>query len=316
MLMNSRGVVRAILLGVGCAFLCAACLSAQSPTDPPNCPLTPYQAELLRHLSHHDERPQVFIDSVEFEGPTHLPASARQELVSRLQQQEIFAGEDLSGEVESSVRGAWQDQGYFQVQVQALPQFVRGDEKQQHYSVSVWVDEGIQYRMGNLRVVNANPDDKTTVFPPETLRQQIPVQRGDLFSSAKIWQGLEALRKLYGTKGYIDFTSTTVTQVDPERQVVNLTLEFDQQRQYGLGTVEVIGGDPTTEAFLKSVLKSGEVFDSEKLDDLLRKNKGRLPADVQERRMEFRRDVKTGSVNLRFDLRPCPNTEESAVRPR
>jgi surface antigen-like variable number repeat protein len=332
--MNGRGAARAILLGVFCASLFSAPLRAQSPTETPNCPLTPSQAELLRNLSHQDERQQVFIETVDFDGLIHLPDSARQKLIAELKAKTFFADVDWLKEVEQDARWAWDDAGYLTAVAEVIPQLIGSDSTGQRVSVSIRTQEGEQFRLGDLRIVDvftedrpslrarkdsteeaeeirdddAAPDVTSAGFPVEELRELIPLKRGELFSVLKIREGLEALTRLYGSRGYIDFTAVPSMNIDQENRLVNLTLELNQQVQYRVRNVEVMGADPAIEEQLKSILKSGEPFDALKLSAFFKENSERLPPQALQRRSDVHRDTNTANVDLRFDLRPCPTT--------
>ena len=135
------------------------------------------------------------------------------------------------------------------------------------------------------------------------------MKRGEVFSTSKIREGLEALKNLYGSKGYIDFTANPLTDIDQEDRLVNLTIQLDQEAQYRVRSVEVTGADPSIENQLRSMLRVGEPFDALQLNAFFKENSERLPPELMQRRLDFRRDAKTGSVDLRFDLRSCPATE-------
>ncbi|HKO03755.1 MAG TPA: POTRA domain-containing protein [Candidatus Acidoferrales bacterium] len=251
----------------------------------------------------------MFIDAVRFEGTTDFPDSLRQELISGLLQKRFMASEDWRREVENTVRSAWQDQGFFTVTVDPEFQLLSGDEKQQHYSAFIRIDEGLQYRLGELHIINSNPKDNLAPFPPEILREQVPLQRGDLFSVEKIRQGLEALARLYGTRGYIDSTSNLVSDVDQERRVVSLTIEVDAGVQFKLKNLEITGANPGMESQLRSFLKSGEALDTGALREFVKNNAEKLPPDVWRRRFLFLREPTAGTVDLKIDLRPCLTSE-------
>jgi len=310
--MNGSRVARAILLCVACVSLCSMRLRAQKSPDPPECPLTPSQSQLLRHLSHQDDHqpPRIVIDSLAFDGPVHVPDSLRQELISTLEQKRFFEPEDWRREVEYIVSSSWEDKGYITMTVEPNFQFIGGDETQQHYSVSIRVDEGPEFRMGEINISYSKPEQATMSFSLEMLRAQVPLQRGDLFSTEKVRQGLMAMKRLFGTRGYVDFTATPQTDVDHAHQIVNLALEVDPGVQYKLRKLEIVGTNPAVENQLRSVLKPGDAPDAEALVDFVRQNAPGLPPEVRQRRLLFERLPESGSVDVHIDLRPCPAPED------
>jgi hypothetical protein len=62
-------------------------------------------------------------------------------------------------------------------------------------------------------------------------------------------EGPGALRKLYATRGYIDFTPTALREIDDARARISLEMELDEQKQFHVGKVEVLGAEPAIETF-------------------------------------------------------------------
>ncbi|MGA8222585.1 MAG: POTRA domain-containing protein [Candidatus Acidiferrales bacterium] len=276
--------------------------------------------------------PKTIIDDVKFDGPVHLPADILDELVDSIKQREssIAISTELEETAEVSVRGAWQNHGYFNVRVswEAIP--TAGDADYQHFSVVFHVDEGPQYRLGKVQFRAAHfvaptesgdrpslrrrrkyddPDPADLpIFPIEQLRSLIPLQEGDLLSSDKIREGLDALRKLYGSHGYIDFTPTPETEVDDEHQTVSIVFVLDEQPQYRIGKIEVAGLGPNTENALVWRLKPGDIFNYDLFKQFFEDNQSILPAGASpSENSEFRRNTKDGIVDIKLKFRPCPS---------
>jgi outer membrane protein assembly factor BamA len=112
----------------------------------------------------------------------------------------------LSGEIQDRIRIAFQDLGYFRARVdEPKISFIRQGAKD--VNVSVKVREGVQYHLGEIRF------EKASLFPPDRMRKLFAVQTGDLFNYTRIGHGLEQLRSLYGTEGYVDFVANPETLV-------------------------------------------------------------------------------------------------------
>jgi len=284
------------LLVLGCT--CTAALRAQSTLAPADCPLGPSHAE--------QKGPKIRIDKLEFEGTVHLADSVIKELLSKLDKEEFT--EDWMGELDSLLRDAWQDRGYFTVFPTIAPDSLRLDPVSQTYSVRVHVEEGIQFFLGGVRFESAQPDQANLLFPNEVLRKQVPLERGDPFSAVKVRQALEGLHRLYSTQGYLDCTASPTTEIDQARQIVNLVIILDPGVQYRVRTLETIGVDRATEARLHSILRPGEILDTEKLHTLFKENEKQWPRDAWFHRLHFTRMPATESVDVRLDLRPCPAT--------
>ena len=172
--------------------------------------------------------PKVIVDSVVFDGPTSLPASTREQLVSDLKE---HAGTHWLNEWnEVAIRGAWMDEGFLKMTSAAKAQIISTDATEQHVSVTVHVDEGIQYRLKDIRFTKSpehvslendtrpSQDERASngkplvrkkmaindaaindaeqlglaelAFPPEELRKRVLLSEGDLFRASKIRESL------------------------------------------------------------------------------------------------------------------------------
>jgi outer membrane protein assembly factor BamA len=135
------------------------------------------------------------------------------------------------------------------------------------------------------------------------LRPLIAIREGDLFSVEKIREALDAMKKLCRTYGYIDFVVSPTTNIADDRPRISLVMKIDQQKQFRVGTVEVFGADPKMENLSKS--KLSDVFNSQLAANFLNDNKSALPPDISPEDVDVRRDVRRGTVQLRFNLQTC-----------
>ena len=252
----------------------------------------------------------VVIDNVKFDPPIHLGASIREQLVSHLKGSRFDASSAWLQEIaEVSIRGTWQDEGFFKVTAAARAQIIGNEPTAQHVLLIVHVDEGLQYRLGDVQFRSIDPDSPL-VFSDEQLRELIPIREGDLFSVEKIRKALDAMKELYGTYGYIDFVVSPTTNIADDRPRISLVMEIDQQKQFHVGTIEVFSSNPAIEPLLRSKLRAGDVFNSHLIQSFLSENKTSLPPDVSLADVDVHRDVRNGTADLRFNLRTCPQVED------
>jgi len=254
------------------------------------------------------ERIKIIVTDVEFRGENPLPDSIRQQLVSDIQQLYLsvtLAEADAGwlGEVERPIREAIRKLGYFRGFLTTTPYLVLAESYERHYVVSVKIESGPQYRLGELQVSGA------TVFPADQLRDQFLLHHGEVFDVPKIRQGLESIAKLYGNKGYIDATPEPDTTIDEKNGIIDLVIKVDEEKQYRVRMVETYGLDPETELLLKSRLGPGQVFDSVTFWKFFDEHKAALPQDVLlNDAIQVRRDVGSASVDLTVDFRRCPKS--------
>jgi outer membrane protein assembly factor BamA len=264
----------------------------------------------LKTTASRPEPKTVVIDSIDFDGPISLPAPIRDQLIAEANQLEIDACSNWVDEVgEVVIRKAWQDQGYFRAEATVEARVVIDDPASQHVALTVHVDEGPQFFLGDLVFRSSDPDEPLA-FGTDELRKQVPLQLGDIFDVDKIRQSFDALRQLYGSQGYIDFAAEPSFSLDDARQRISMTIVLDQETQFHIGSVEVIGLNSSAEIALRSHVKPGDLFDFNFLKRFFEKNKSTLPNDASLNDVSLKRNAKTGTVDLTFNFFTCPQIQD------
>lgn len=151
-----------------------------------------------------------------------------------------------------------QDEGYAdaKVKIQILESSAQGK-----VVIDIAADKGILYHFGEVSF-NGNilltDDDVEKVFfaRPE-----------GLYSPEKLRKTAEAIKDLYGRKGYIDTNVTYETQLAQDQPIYNVHFIVDEGREYRIGMIRVIGNCRTEARVVlrESLLVPGETFDSLKL---------------------------------------------------
>ncbi len=271
--------------------------------------------EVAARTRTNEPQQRIIIDDVKFDGPIHVSDAVRQQVVSDLKQHNFNDNPDSEsawlGEIEAvGLRSVWQDQGYFKVEATAKEEFIRNDSMGKHVRIVAHINEGQQFRLGDVQFRSSEPVEPLA-FGPDELRRLIPMGEGDIFSATKIREGLDALRDLYGSHGYIDFVATPLTDIDDSRQRISVVMELDQQKQFRVASVEVFGLDLKMETLLKSKLKPGDVYNWQVVEDFLKQNASALPPDISPSDIELHRNVRRGTVDFRFNIfQGCPNLPE------
>jgi hypothetical protein len=140
-------------------------------------------------------------------------------------------------EIEERIRQALRDLGYFRVVVDE-PTFSFPTNGRGIANVTVKVKPGAQYRFGEIRF------QKATVFPAAQLRDVFLLRRGDLFDVTKVSKGLEDMRKLYGTRGYVNMVANPAPSIDESRRTIDLVLEVDEGQVFNFGKLYLEGVEP------------------------------------------------------------------------
>jgi len=258
------------------------------------------------------QKTKITIISVEFEGETPLSDALRARLVEDIEHSEfwITPEEPDSSWVSQALnplREAIRSRGYFRTNVEGTPYLVRAEAKEKHYALRVTIDRGPQYRLGNLRFASAT--EGPLVITDASLRQQIHLHEGDLFDVSKIRDGLEAIGRLYGSKGYIDATSEPDTTIDESGSRIDLLIKVDESKPYRISKIEVLGLGPAAQKYLRVPQETGDVFNSILWQGFFKNNGPHLPADASpDKNLRMQRNVGNATLVITFDFRPCPQT--------
>ena len=144
-----------------------------------------------------------------------------------------------------------------------------------------------------------------SAFSVDRLRRLIPIQDGDVFSTTKLYEGFDALEKLYKSEGYAEFSVTPTIAHDDKDHSASVTLELDKGEQFHVGKVETFGIDAALAEKLRVALPKGEIFHPAAVDAAL---KSMLPASAADR-VDLRKNEREATVDITIDLRPCPPRE-------
>jgi outer membrane protein assembly factor BamA len=200
------------------------------------------------------------VRQVTFEN-AHILSPQQQEEITKLlkQEREDIHPSDPPGwaeEAKERVRGAYLDRGYFRVEVEATATPVT-DLAGGQLDIAVKVlNEGPQYRLRDLHCSGM------TVFSEAQLLAVMPLHAGEIFSRSKVAEGLDAMRKLYDSRGYINFTSVPDAQIDDDARSISLSVDVDEGKQFRMGHLEILGADTNSSARLLQawVLEPGEIY--------------------------------------------------------
>jgi outer membrane protein insertion porin family len=168
--------------------------------------------------------------------------------------------------VQELVRETYQDRGYFKADVSAELTPIR-DQSANAVAVLLQVSPGKQYHAAGISWRGM------TVFSESELAKLIPVRAGELFNRSKMAGGLEAVRKMYTSEGYIDFTSIPIPQIDEEAGTVAFVIDVDEGGQFHFGELAVVGMQEEHRRILLSAWEGlrGQPYKTEAADKFFRR---------------------------------------------
>jgi outer membrane protein assembly factor BamA len=231
-------------------------------------------------------------------GPAELPlleAAAR-----RLSGQD-YARSRLVLQAEKNFLPVFLAHGYLKATIaDPQPKVVEETPDETSVDVTFSVTPGAQYTLSALQLAGY-----TKVFPVEKLRELIHLQPGQIVNAVQTDQDVEALKKLYGARGYMGVQVHPTPEMNAADSTVKYLFQFEEGSIYKMGDLEVRGLDSkAAERTLAAWrLLPGQTYDSGYprlfLDSIIRQ----FPADqwkitVHETPEDHDKVV---DVSLRFD---------------
>jgi outer membrane protein insertion porin family len=163
----------------------------------------------------------TFVDSLTLTGISKLSAAEQKQIADDVEDHQ-YPRDNLK-EIAERVHYALQTRGYFRAHVgDPEVKILSQTPRREIVAVTLAVSEGEQYRLKEITFANSK------AVPDTDLRRQFPLQNGDIFDTAKIRAGLEAIRRLYASKGYPNFTPVPVVDVNEAARLITLNINVDE----------------------------------------------------------------------------------------
>jgi hypothetical protein len=257
-----------------------------------SCPVNADEQNADQHIS---------IAEVAFSGSLQMPPSEQQQIATSIKERvhgdRLEAVVDLASEL---AREGWQDHGYFMAQVGGDAKTLTSNAIGQRVVLDLHVDEGRQYRVGEITLKH------NKAIKEEVVRAFFPTRRGEIFSRKEMAAGLENLRKAYDELGYTNFVSIPTPTVDDQSQSVSFEIEIDEGRQFHFTSLNLVGFDEDSRQRLLSDFPAGQIYDVKLFTQFVEKHSSIFnfsPDDPWH--SEYRFDDRTGDVAITLDARLC-----------
>jgi len=278
---------------------------------------------------HIDEGPKVKVGKIQFMG-NHAFSNAR--LVRSMKNTRPYAiplylfnipvmsktydQAKLQEDLETGVRALYQNNGYFRVVVSDNPtlQTVNvnrfgipwipipwiGAVHGKATNITIPIEEGAKYQMGKLFVRSSDPQ-KGLFFKQDYLKSVFPLKPGQVFDAEAVRKSFTNYTKLYGAFGFVDFTPTPQFDINEKTKIINLTLVFDQGKQYYVRRINFTGNSTTRDKVIRRelLLNEGDLFNSHLWDlSILRLNQLGYFQTIKPADAAIQRNTREGTVDI------------------
>jgi outer membrane protein assembly factor BamA len=299
----SRGRLVASLTAIACSLALAATLAvwAFPLRAAPRTAQSPSQGGVTQGVAG-GTGPKIVVADLRMDGDVQDADAARARILKGLEGHEFDnSNSRWLDEVGVNIRADFQDRGYLRVVVDNL-QAQPLDPEKHRMRVTAHVDEGEQYRIGDLSFVSDNAD-RALVIPEQELRQQFQLRTGDLLNVGQVRSGVDRMRRLYGAQGYADMTAAPTFSISDKNHSIALTMHVHEGNQYRVGSVEVRGLDSKTTDLLEGKMRPGSLFNGTLLKDLFDQGQATIGRNVSIAHVvHVKRNVEQGTVDVLFDF--------------
>jgi outer membrane protein insertion porin family len=243
----------------------------------------------------------IRIAEIQFADTRQLTPSEFESINRRYQGRTVIAsdiGNTLSEMVERT-KDVYQQRGYFKAVVSPAMEYVSVEGDQRNVRISLNVQEGGQYRLKEVLWTG------NTVFSDAELQATMPISPDEIFNTAKIRKSLEDLRRLYGQRGYINFTPIPETTIDDNSHTVTLSMDLDEGKQFRIAKVEFLGLSTDVRQKLISDwnLNADAPYDTFYVEKFFLEHQSLLPPGARpDADIEVIRNEKAGTVDLIWDF--------------
>src|SRR5207247_2197293 len=236
-----------------------------------------------------DEGPKIRIQKISIEGNKVFPASQikkSMKLIKEAGPLTVFTSKDTYFDLKladdiTRIRMLYAEHGY--VRANVLDPVVETKPQQLHrtlpfirppfpwgipipfkkktidrYYITIKIEENDQYRVGDVKVTGSKEFNENVI---KTVLGQVP---GQVYNDTQLRKGFENLKKLYGSRGYINFTPVPVFDDDDAKKVRNLNISIDEDRQFYVNRIAFSGNTTTRDKVIRReiMVDEGHVFNS------------------------------------------------------
>ena len=150
-----------------------------------------------------------------------------------------------------------QNQGY----ADATVHIETRENQQGLLEIHIKAERGEKYYFGKVDI------EGNTLLNRKQIEKSLNIENGSLFSPEELRSSVEAIKDLYGEKGYIEANVQYILHLSHTKPVYDVTFKIEEGRQFRVGMIHVVGNISTHKNVIlrQSELVPGEVFDSQSL---------------------------------------------------
>jgi outer membrane protein insertion porin family len=220
------------------------------------------------------EHEPVTVRRITFIGNNHIPDADLREVMFTGQSGPLSFGsggpfrQDAFERDVLMINATYYDRGFLSVSV-ATPRVMLTPDRN-GIEISLTINEGPQYKIRQMRVYerDATGREVEPIGGRRHLREMIRAKGGDIFNRAELAKDLQAIRTLYRDEGFANVEADPQTELDPDKQLVDIVVPIRRGPLVYFGRIEVRGNTKTRDKVIRRELQvaEGTTFSETKLE--------------------------------------------------
>jgi outer membrane protein insertion porin family len=166
------------------------------------------------------------------------------------------------------INATYYDRGFLSVSVAAPRVMLTPDRN--GIEITLMINEGPQYKIRQLRVYERDVSGREVepVGGRRHLREMVRAKSGDVFNRAEMAKDLQSVRTMYRDEGYANVEADPETQLDPDKQQVDIVVGIRRGPPVYFDRIEVKGNTKTRDKVIRRELQiaEGQLFSESKLE--------------------------------------------------
>ena len=166
------------------------------------------------------------------------------------------------------INATYYDRGFLSVSVAAPRVMLTPDRN--GIEITLTITEGPQYKIRQLRIYerDASGREVEPIGGRRHLREMVTAKSGDVFNRAELAKDLQGVRTMYRDEGYANVEADPQTQLDPDKQQVDIVVGIRRGPLVYFERIEVKGNTKTRDKVVRRELQiaEGQLFSESKLE--------------------------------------------------
>ena len=200
----------------------------------------------------------IRIRNIDFSGATSAELPQLETAARKLSGQD-YSRSKLSAQAESNFLPVYREHGYLQAAIsEPQPKVVEDSPEETVVDVIFRATPGSQYKLSEIVLSGCK------VFPADKLRDLIHLQSGQPVNARLLEQGLQAIKKLYSTRGYMAVKIQPSPELNDADSTAKYAVQVEEGSIYKMGDLEIRGLDSRATEHMAAAwkLRTDDTYDS------------------------------------------------------